>query len=62
MLTLKKEESMQGLFEGLVGMKVGGRRQLTIPFKSAFGEAGNTDMELPAKTDLVLVVYGLAIK
>jgi peptidylprolyl isomerase len=60
-LSLKKEESMPGLFEGLVGMKVGGRRQLTIPFKSAFGEAGNTDMQLPAKTDLVLVVDVLAI-
>lgn len=60
-LTLKKELSMQGLFEGLVGMKVGGRRQLTIPFASAFGEAGSTEMGLPAKTDLVLVVDVLAI-
>ncbi len=42
-------------------MKVGGRRQLTIPFKSAFGEAGSADMQLPAKTDLVLVVDVLAI-
>lgn len=61
MLSLKKEESMAGLFEGLAGMKVGGRRQLTIPFASAFGEAGSTEMGLPAKTDLVLVVDVLAI-
>jgi len=38
------------------GMKVGGRRQLTVPFADAFGPEGNTEMKLPAKTDLVLVV------
>jgi hypothetical protein len=37
-------------------MKVGGRRLLTIPFKDAFGDAGNSELGLPEKTDLVLVV------
>jgi FKBP-type peptidyl-prolyl cis-trans isomerase len=37
-------------------MKVGGRRQLTIPFADAFGTEGNSDMKLPASTDLVVVI------
>jgi peptidylprolyl isomerase len=55
-LTLEEGGSLPGIVKGVPGMKVGGRRQMTIPFADAFGEKGNTEMKLPANTDLVLVV------
>ena len=55
-LTLEEGGSLPGIIKGVPGMKVGGRRQLTIPFADAFGPEGNTEMKLPANTDLVLVV------
>jgi peptidylprolyl isomerase len=53
---LEASGSLPGIIKGVPGMKVGGRRQLTIPFADAFGPEGNTEMKLPANTDLVLVV------
>ena len=55
-LTLEEGGSLPGIVKGVPGMKVGGRRQMTIPFADAFGAEGNTEMKLPANTDLVLVV------
>ena len=55
-LTLEESGSLPGIIKGVPGMKVGGRRQMTIPFAEAFGPEGNTEMKLPANTDLVLVV------
>ncbi len=55
-LTLEEGGSLPGIIKGVPGMKVGGRRQMTIPFADAFGADGNSEMKLPAKTDLVLVV------
>ena len=55
-LLLEDGGSLPGLIEGIPGMKVGGRRQLTIPFADAFGTEGNTSMKLPASTDLVVVI------
>jgi len=45
-----------GLEKAVEGMKVGGRRQVDIPFADAFGEAGNTDLKLPPSTDLIMVL------
>ena len=50
-LLLAEGGSLPGLVEGIPGMKVGGRRQLTIPFADAFGTEGNSSMKLPASTD-----------
>ena len=55
-LNLTEGGSLPGLVDGVTGMKVGGRRQLTIPFADAFGADGNPDMKLPASTDLVVVI------
>ena len=59
-LTLEEGGSLPGIVKGVPGMKVGGRRQMTIPFADAFGPEGNTEMKLPANTDLVLVVDVIA--
>ena len=37
-------------------MKIGGRRQVEIPFADAFGEAGNDQLGLPPSTDLIMVL------
>ena len=52
--------SLPGLIEGLVDMKVGGRRQLHVPFESAWGTDGQPDIGLPAETDVIIVVDLLA--
>ena len=50
-----------GLEKAVEGMKVGGRRQVDIPFADAFGAAGNTDLGLPASTDLIMVLDLVAV-
>ena len=49
------------LIEGLVGTKVGGRRQISVPGASAFGGKGDSGLGLPAGTDVVLVADLLAV-
>ncbi len=50
------EGNFPGLVFGMPGMKVGGRRALTIPPELGFGQEGNPPLGLPADTDIVLVV------
>lgn len=50
-----------GLEKAVEGMKVGGRRQVEIPFADAFGEAGNADLGLPPSTDLIMVLDLIAV-
>ena len=52
--------SLPGLIEGLEGMKVGGRRQLHVPFADAWGPEGQSEIGLPAETDVIIVVDLLA--
>ena len=51
---------IQGWQEGIPGMKVGGRRQLTIPPHKAYGPAGSGH-RLSGKT-LIFVIDLLAVK
>jgi peptidylprolyl isomerase len=55
-LILAPSGQMDGLVEGLVGMRVGGRRVITVPYELAFGEEGFPQAGLPARTDAVVVV------
>ncbi len=52
---------VEAMNTGLVGMKVGGRRQLHVPFAKGFGAAGDPDNGLPANPDVILIVDLLAI-
>jgi peptidylprolyl isomerase len=47
--------SLPGLVEGIEGMRVGGRRVITMPPDDAFGAAGEPEIGLPANTDLIVV-------
>ncbi len=50
-----------GVEKAVDGMKVGGRRRVDIPFADAWGTAGNTDLGLPASTDLIMVLDLVAV-
>lgn len=50
-----------GLEKAVEGMRVGGRRQVDIPFADAFGVDGNPDLGLPASTDLIMVLDLVAV-
>ena len=49
---------IEGWKKGLVGMKIGGVRELTIPSAQAYGEAGSGD-KIPADTPLKFVVMAV---
>jgi peptidylprolyl isomerase len=57
------EDTFPVLYEGLPGMKVGGRRALTFPPQYpeyGFGPEGSPTEGLPAETDIIMVVDLLA--
>ncbi len=60
-VSLGQGQLIAGLETGLEGMKVGGRRQLTIPAAEAYGAEGNADQGIGADQDLIFVVDLLSV-
>lgn len=58
--TLGKQEVIKGWDQGVVGMKVGGKRKLTIPSKLGYGDNGSPP-KIPGKATLVFDVELLEI-
>jgi peptidylprolyl isomerase len=57
--TLGQGQVIKGWDQGLVGMKVGGRRELVIPANLAYGSASQPG--IPANSTLVFVVDLLSV-
>jgi peptidylprolyl isomerase len=58
--TLGRGQVIKGWDQGVVGMKVGGRRELIIPAELAYGKAGSPP-KIPANEPLVFVVDLLGV-
>ncbi len=54
-------ETYAGLLAAVKGMKVGGRRQVQIPFPLMFDGAGSEGLGLPPSIDLVVVIDLVAL-
>jgi peptidylprolyl isomerase len=55
-LPYNETQLIPGLFTGMDGMAIGGRRAITIPPDDGFGPDGNPQGGLPAGTDMIFVV------
>jgi FKBP-type peptidyl-prolyl cis-trans isomerase len=49
------DKLVEGWQEGIPGMKVGGKRKLTIPYRLGYGEAGFPP-DIPPRADLVFII------
>lgn len=58
--TLGQNMVIKGWEMGLLGMKVGEKRKLTIPYELGYGEAGRPPM-IPAKSTLIFEIDMLSI-
>ncbi len=58
--TLGAGEVIKGWDEGVVGMKVGGKRKLTVPSKKGYGDAGSPP-KIPPRATLIFDVELLEI-
>lgn len=59
-MILVQGQRIPGFIDGVIGMKVGGRRLITVPYEEAYGEEGRPTMGLPAETDVMIFVQLVA--
>lgn len=60
-IILAEGQTVPGLFEGLVGARVGSTSAIAMPPSAAFGEQGEPTIGLPAGVDVIAVVEVLGV-
>lgn len=60
-ITFPLNNLIAGWQEGIPGMKIGGKRKLTIPYMKAYGERGIPGA-IPPKSDLLFEIELLGLK
>lgn len=55
-IVLDRTQTLEALVEGLVGMRIGGTRVVSIPPALGFGEQGNEQIGLPPGVDLIMIL------
>lgn len=59
-IELSISDEIEGLKKGLNGMKVGGKRKITIPYQDAFGSTGSAPT-IPARSNMIYEIEVLEI-
>ena len=55
-IVVSRSQTLEALVDGLLGMRVGGTRVVSVPAALAFGEEGNEQIGLPAGADLIMIL------
>jgi FKBP-type peptidyl-prolyl cis-trans isomerase len=55
-IVVDRDQTLVALVEGLIGMRVGGTRVVSVPAALGFGEQGNEQISLPAGADLIMIL------
>ncbi len=55
-IVVSRSQTLEALVDGLLGMRVGGTRVVSVPAALAFGEEGNEQIGLPAGAELIMIL------
>jgi peptidylprolyl isomerase len=55
-IPVDRTQTLEALVEGLIGMRVGGTRVVSVPPALGFGEEGNEQISLPPGADLIMIL------
>jgi peptidylprolyl isomerase len=60
-IVVDRTQTLEALVTGLIGMRVGGTRVVSVPPALGFGEQGNEQISLPPGTDLIMILVLVGI-
>jgi peptidylprolyl isomerase len=55
-IVVDRTQTLEALITGLIGMRVGGTRVVSVPPALGFGEEGNEQISLPPGADLIMIL------